>query len=233
MVLTSSLHADIESLVRSITGNITRQGIHDCVTAYWLDGLILSTVSARFHALLTCINNADKDPSLITEVFHAPWQVASTSTLLYDNDFAARLVHDSAESKSRYNSFKQYNIEPHYHPLDSILVVTSCYSHKGAEFILHDKRLGYDAVIRIPIRFGSIVFIPRLVSHTFLPSDNGLSTINITERYIRPSSPGFSFPSPCDFDMARSYLYADYNSLLRQKNSNTKLNNKRPTTHAC
>ncbi len=104
----------------------------------------------------------------------------------------------------------QYNIEPHFHEVDSIIIVTSTYKSKRGKYLLHDNRLGFETIIEIPLCFGNVIGFPRYVNHTFKPSDTGLSTLNTTDSLIQPQTEGFSYTSTCNFDEAMVMSYSDF-----------------------
>lgn len=211
----SSIDEEIENIVRSIVGDITKDKLKDFIYQRWDKGKILLNVDECYHSSIELINTLDKDERFKTASFHLPYQLPSTSTLVYNTkEFAARLVHDSPDEESKYIKFSEYNIEPHYHEVDSIIIATS---KTNAEFIIHDSRLGFDTVVRIPLDFASVVCFPHFVSHTFIPSDLGLSTLNITDSYTRPHTSNFSHPAPCNFDDAVVMSYCDYQALLQAK----------------
>lgn len=211
----SSIHNEIEKIVKSVVGDISKQGLKDFIWQSWDKGKILFNVDECYHSSIEFINNLDKDERFQTASFYLPHQLPSTSTLIYTKEFAARLVHDSPEKKSKYIKFNEYNIEPHYHEVDSIIIATSKGKLTNAEFIIHDSRLEVNTIVRIPFGFASVVCFPRFVNHTFIPSDIGLSTLNITDSYIQPHTNGFSHPAPCNFDDAVVMSYYDYQTLLK------------------
>ncbi|MBW4502839.1 MAG: hypothetical protein KME57_25560 [Scytonema hyalinum WJT4-NPBG1] len=213
----SSIHNEIEKIVRSIVGDISKDRLRDFIHQHWDKGEFFFNVDESLHSSIELINTLDQDKQFETVPFYSPHQVPSTSTLVYEKEFAARLVHDSADEKSKYMKFSEYNIEPHYHEVDSIIIATSKCQSRSAEFMIHDSRLGSDAVVRIPFDFGSVVCFPRGVNHTFIPSDIGLSTLGITDRYIRPDTNGFSHPATYNFDDAVVMSYRDYQNLMQAK----------------
>lgn len=213
----SSIHNEIEKLIQSIVGDITQQKFKDFIRQSWNQGKILFNVAKCHHSTLELINTLDKDKRFQTAFFYLPHQLPSTSTLLYTKEFAARLVHDSHDEKSKYKNFNEYNIEPHYHEVDSIIIATSKSKVTNAEFMLHDSRLGFDAIVKIPFDFASVICFPSFVNHTFIPSDTGLSTLNITDRYIQPHTNGFSHPAKCNFDDLKVISYCDYQNLVQAK----------------
>ncbi|KJH71577.1 hypothetical protein [Aliterella atlantica] len=210
----SGIHNEIEKIIKSVVGDISKQGLKDFIYQSWDKGEILFNVDECYHSSLEFINGLDKDKRFSTASFYLPHQLPSTSTLLYTKEFAARLVHDSAGEKYKHIKFNEYNIEPHHHEVDSIIIATSKCKLTDAEFIIHDSRLKFDTVVRIPFGFASVVCFPRFVNHTFLPSDVGLSTLNITDSYVQPHTNGFSHPAPCNFDDAVVMSYNDYQTML-------------------
>lgn len=217
MLSISSIHDKIENIVQSIAGDISKHRLKDFIRQSWDKGKILFNVDECYHSSIELINTLDKDQRFQTASFHLPHQLPSTSTLLYMKEFAARLVHDSPDEKSKYIKFNEYNIEPHYHEVDSIIIATSKCKLTRAEFMIHDPRLGFNIVVRIPLDFASVVCFPRFVNHTFIPSDIGLSTLNITDSYTQPHTNGFSHPATCNFDDAVVMSYCDYQALLQTK----------------
>lgn len=213
----SSIHNEIEKIVQSIVGGITQQRFKDFIRQSWDQGKIFFNVNKCYHSSLEVINKLDKDKQFQTCDFYQPHQLPSTSTLLYTKEFAVRLVHDSPDKKSKYIKFKEYNIEPHYHEVDSIIIATSKCELRSAKFMIHDPRLGFDIVVRIPFDFANVVCFPSFVNHTFIPSDVGLSTLNITNRYIQPHTNSFSHPATCNFDDAVKMSYCDYQKLVQTK----------------
>ena len=71
-------------------------------------------------------------------------------------------------------------------------------------------------IVEVPLAFGSAICFPRNISHTFLPSDVGLSTLNVTSSYIKPQTKGFSYPSLYNFDNATLMSFDDYQISLKQ-----------------
>ncbi|PSB11216.1 hypothetical protein C7B62_06605 [Pleurocapsa sp. CCALA 161] len=217
-ILISSIHNEIEKIVNSIVGDITQQRFKDFIRQSWDEGKILFNVDECYHPSLELINTLDKDKLFETAPFYLPHQLPSTSTLLYMKEFAARLVHDSPhDDKSKDIKFNEYNIEPHYHEVDSIIIATSKYKLTSADFVIHDPRLEFDTVVRIPFDFASVVCFPRFVNHTLMPSDVGISTLNITDKYIQPHTNNFSQVATCDFDKAVKMSYYDYQKLMQAK----------------
>ena len=108
-------------------------------------------------------------------------------------------------------------IEPHYHEVDSIIIGTSKSKVTNAEFMIHDPRLGFDIVFRIPFNFANVVCFPSFVNHTFMPSDVGLSTLNLNDRYIQLHTNIFSYPAKCNFNDAKVISYCDYQNLVQAK----------------
>lgn len=86
--------------------------------------------------------------------------------------------------------------------------------------MIYDRR--FDAVVRIPFDFASVVCFPRGVNHTFIPSDIGLSTLNITDSYIQPHTNSFSYPATCNFDDVKVISYDNYQKLIGRSNFCTK-----------
>ncbi|HLO88797.1 MAG TPA: hypothetical protein VK203_27835 [Nostocaceae cyanobacterium] len=209
-----SIHYQIIQIFQSITGDTSKKGLQDYVRQSWSKGQILLSVDEHYYSILQIIHSLHVDDRFQTESFYLPHQLPSTSTLLYNQEFAARLVHDSPDDEHKYTKFSQYNIEPHYHEVDSIIIVTSQHKHRHGYFMIHDTRLGFDAVIKIPLDFGSIICFPNFVAHTFIPSDVGLSTLNITDSYTPPQTNGFSHPSVCDFDKAVVISYPEWQKKL-------------------
>lgn len=221
--LVSNIHNEIEKIVQSIIGDITQQKFKDFIRQSWNQGQILFNVAKCHHSTLELINALDKDKRFQTAFFYLPHQLPSTSTLLYKKEFAARLVHDSHDEKSKYKKFNEYNIEPHYHEVDSIIIATSKSRVTNAEYMIHDSRLGFDAIVKIPFDFASVICFPSFVNHTFIPSDTGLSTLNITDSYIQPHTTSFSHPATCDFDNAVVMFYDDYQKRMRRNISYMKV----------
>jgi hypothetical protein len=217
MISMTSTHSEIEKILKSIIGDISKEQFKNFIHQSWDKGQILFHLDKCFYSSIRFINNLDKDNRFETTPFYLPQQLPSTSTLLYTKDFAARLVHDSPDKKSSHIKFSDYNIEPHHHEVDSIIIATSTHELTCAEFMVHDKRLGFDTIIKIPFEFASVVCFPHFVNHTFMPSDIGLSTLNITDRYIQPHTSNFSHPSTCNFDEAIVMSYSDYKSILKKK----------------
>lgn len=213
----SSIDNKIEKIVQSLAGDISKQRLKDFIHQSWEQRKILLNVDEYYHSSLELINTLDKNKLFETAPFYLPHQLPSTSTLLYVKEFVARLVHDSPNDKSKDIKFDEYNIEPHYHEVDSIIIATSKCKLKSAEFVIHDPRLEPDTVVRIPFDFGSVVCFPRFVNHTFISSDVGLSTLNITDRYIQPHTNNFSHPAICDFDKAVEMSYCNYQKLGQAK----------------
>lgn len=213
----SSIHNEIEKIVKSIVGDTSKHGLKDFIRQSWGKRKILFEVDECYHSSIELINSLDKDKRFQTDSFHLPHQLPSTSTLIYAKEFAARLVYDSPDKKSKYMKFNEYNIEPHYHEVDSIIIATSKCMLTNAEFMIHDSRIGFDTIIRIPIDFASVLCFPCYVSHTFIPSDIGLSTLNITDRYTQPHTNGFSHPATYNFDDAVVMSYSNYQALLQTK----------------
>lgn len=214
----SNIHNEIEKIVQSIVGDITQQKFKDFIRQSWDQGEILFNIDEYYYPSLELINTLDKDKRFQTASFYLPHQLPSTSTLVYTKEFAARLVHDSPDEKSKYIRFNEYNIEPHYHEVDSIIIATSKSKVTKAEFMIHDPRLGFDIVVIIPFDFASVVCFPGFVNHTFISSDVGLSTLNITDRYIQPHTISFSYPAKCNFDDAKVISYCDYQNWCKQNN---------------
>jgi hypothetical protein len=211
------IHYEIEMIVQSIVGNTSIQGFKNFVNQSWKQGEFLYYVDQSYYSMLDFINELDKDKRFDTKPFYLPHQLPSTSTLLYTKQFSARLVHDSPDKQSRYLKFSEYNIEPHYHEVDSIIIATSKHKFMSAKFLVHDRRLGFDAVIKVPFDFASVICLPRFVDHTVLPSDVGISTLNITDIYIQPNTSGFSHPSKSNFDDAEVLSYQKYQNILNLK----------------
>ncbi|GAB1543696.1 hypothetical protein NUACC21_63720 [Scytonema sp. NUACC21] len=204
----------IKVIVESIIGDTTKLGFQNFVARSWKRGELLYHVDERYHSNLCLLNSLEKDNSFQTVPFYLPHQVFSTSTLLYNHDFAARLVHDYPDGRREDAKFSEYNIEPHYHSVDSIIIVTSQEKSRRGRYFIHDTKLGFDTMIEILLSFGSVVCFPRYVNHTLQPSDIGLSTLNITDTYIEPQRIGFSYPSTYNFDEASVLSYADYQTAL-------------------
>jgi hypothetical protein len=213
----ASIHDEIETIVQSIVGSTSIDGFKSFVNQSWKQGEFLYFVDQSYYDILHFINDLDKDNRFDTKPFYLPHQLPSTSTLLYTKQFAARLVHDSPDEQSRYLKFSEYNIEPHHHKVDSIIIATSKHKLMSAKFIIHDRKLGFDTVIEVPFDFGSVICLPRFVDHTVLPSDVGISTLNITETYIQPNTNGFSQPSKYNFDEAKVMSYQKYINILKMK----------------
>ncbi len=218
----SNIHNEIEKILQSIVGDITQQRVKDFICQSWNQRKILFNVGKCYHPSLKRINNLDKDKRFQTASFYLPHQLPATSTLLYMKEFAARLVHDSPNDKFKDIKFNEYNIEPHYHGVDSIIIATSKCKLTSADFMIHDPRLEFDAVVRIPFDFASVICFPRGVSHTFIPSDIGLSTLNITDKYIQPHTNSFSHPATCHFNDVKVISYNNYQKLIEQNNFYTK-----------
>lgn len=218
----SSIHNEFAKIVQSIVGDISKQRFKDFIRQSWSQGKILFDVDECYHSSLELINTLDKDKRFQTASFYLPHQLPSTSTLVYTKELAARLVHDSPDNKFKYTNFKEYNIEPHHHEVDSIIIATSKCKSMSAEFMIHDPRLEFDAVVKIPFDFANVVCFPRFVNHTFISSDVGLSTLNITDSYIQPHTTSFSHPAMCDFDNAVVMSYYDYQKRMRRNISYTR-----------
>lgn len=204
----------VKELVGHLVGRFDKKSFTDFVEESWGTGNFLHEIGQSYREELYYINGLDICQSFDTKPFYLPHQVPSTSSLLYNKEIAARLVHDSIDSVPKDAKFSEYNIEPHSHNSDSIIIVTSRHKEKEATYFLHDRKLGFDVVIEVPLTLGSVICFPRGVSHTFRPSDTGLSTLNITNVYQEPHTKGFSAASPCDFDKARLMTYNDYQSAL-------------------
>ena len=210
-------HLLIKEIMKSIIGDTTQTGFSNFVNKSWHTGNFLYHLNSRYHSDMYLINSLDKNEKFLTQLFYLPHQVPSTSTLIYKEELYARLVHDSFNDKGAINiKFNEFNIEPHYHIVDSMIIVTSQHKNKPGKYFIHDKKLGFDTIIEVPLVFGSIVCFPRNVSHTFLPSDSGLSTLNITNAYIQPHTKGFSYPAPCDFNDAVIMTYDNYHMSLNK-----------------
>jgi hypothetical protein len=211
MIQLQELQIILEKIVSSIIGDITKVRFKKFVANSWKTGNFAFCINQIYYSELIKLHSLDKHDELETRPdFHLSHQLPSTSTLLYEKEFSARLVHDSPDPRCTNLKFKEFNIEPHYHGVDSIIIVTSQHTAEAGKYFLHDQRLGFHTIIEIPLTFGSVVCFPRNISHTFKPSDVGLSTLNITEYYIEPCTPGFSYPSLCNFDEAVIMSYTNY-----------------------
>ena len=140
MVQTKDVCISIEEIIKSIVGNITQVQFIDFINKSWKAGNFLYRIDNCFHPNLCLINSLDKDEKFLTESFHLPHQVPSTSTLVYKKGLHARLVHDSFNDKGSVSTrFDQFNIEPHYHIVDSLIIVTSEHKENPGKFFLWDN----------------------------------------------------------------------------------------------
>lgn len=110
-------------------------------------------------------------------------QPLSTSCDLFggSDTVSARLVFDPLTDKRATEG-----VEPHIHPVASIIVVTQ---GNGEFFLLYvgGRRRHY---IRVPLTPGTVVSFPAGVVHTMKPGNEGIQTLNVTDRQNLPPGRG-------------------------------------------
>lgn len=106
-------------------------------------------------------------------------QLLSTCRQLFGGigEISGRLVFDPPTNK-----VASEGIEPHTHPVASLIVVTQ----GGGDFFLlfsQKKRIIY---VRAPLTIGTVVCFPAGVIHTMQPGSKGIQTLNVTDRENLP-----------------------------------------------
>lgn len=105
-------------------------------------------------------------------------QPISSSSHIYGshNTASARLVFDPPIENPGLEG-----IEAHTHPVASIIVVTE---GDGEFFLLFNERKKH--CVRVSLSPGIVVCFPAWVVHTMTPGNNGIYTLNITDRQNQP-----------------------------------------------
>jgi hypothetical protein len=96
-----------------------------------------------------------------------------------DTSVAARLVFDPPSSPERPEP-----IELHTHPVESVIVVLR---GGGSYRVCHRDTAGRDVIVDVPLEAGSVVCFPASVVHTIECGQQGIETLNITDRLNQPA----------------------------------------------
>jgi hypothetical protein len=96
-----------------------------------------------------------------------------------DERVAARVVFDPPSSADRPEA-----IEFHTHPVESVIAVLR---GGGSYRMCHRDGSGRDVIVDVPLEAGSVVCFPRDVVHTIDCGEQGIETLNITDRLNQPA----------------------------------------------
>jgi hypothetical protein len=131
---------------------------------------------------------------------YRPDQLPASNATVYNDSYAIRLVKDSPDPHPADQPVSQYNIEPHIHFVETILIVTSKPKSFTGHYLLHRKEGDDEFVSSVPLEHMNAVCFPNNVNHTFKPSDTGLLSINMTSDLIVPQTPEFGADATIDMD---------------------------------
>lgn len=182
---------DFLRLMQTLLGGLSQRDFRRFVHTAWRQDRYAMRLPNETHELLDRVAEALIERQLdVTDCFRADQPCAINGTL-WDDEFAIRVVSDSPDGRPVSEPISHYNIEPHFHFADSIIIVASRPKGFTGNYLLHRIVDGEDFIIETPLQFGNVIAFPAGVNHTFKPSGNGLITINMTHELIVPQTPNF------------------------------------------
>ena len=200
MTISEAAISDLLEFMDEMLGGRTRACFQDFVRSNWVKGTYARRSDSDFKAVIHELATLYESGQFEIEPCYRPDQLKASNTTIYNNEYAIRLVKDSPDPAPFDQPMSDYNIEPHYHYVDSIIIVASEPKTNAGHFFLHRQESGGSIVASVPLDFGNIICFPQYVNHTFKPSDTGLMTLNMTDRLIVPQTPEFGSDAPISLD---------------------------------
>jgi len=194
------IRAEFLELMGALLGGLDQRDFRRFVHEAWRSGRYALSLPEAAHALIDEIALSLTERRLeVTSCFRED-QVPAYNATLWEGGFAVRVVSDSPDGQPFDEPISRYNIEPHFHFADSIIIVASRPETFTGNYVLHRVEDGEDRIVTVPLELGNVIAFPAGVNHTFKPSGNGLVTINMTHELIVPQTPRFGTDAWTDLD---------------------------------